>query len=93
MGWKFNAPDRENQEALEYRPGQRVELKQRPGVVDTILEYDSMMVPPIMLANDPKPRYPEELRLLPNRTAATPGLRPLSRPNSRVLAPSCALVR
>ena len=54
----------EQQEALLYHPGQRVELKQRPGVIDTIAEYDPMMVPPIWLVNDPQPRYPEELNLL-----------------------------
>ena len=52
------------QEAQEYHPGQRVELKQRPGVVDVIAEYDPMMVPPIWLVGDPQPRYPEELILL-----------------------------
>ena len=57
-------PDVEEQEALLYRPGQRVELKQRPGVVDTIAAYDPMMVPPVWLVNDPQPRYPEELNLL-----------------------------
>lgn len=57
-------PAVEEQEALLYRPGQRVELKQRPGVVDTIAEYDPMMVPPVWLVNDPQPRYPEELNLL-----------------------------
>ena len=93
MGWKFSSPDVDEQEALQYRPGQRVELKQSPGLVDAIVEYDPMMVPPIMLANDPKPRYPEELRLLQNRTAATEGLKPVSRQNSRVSAPRCALVR
>ena len=57
--------DLERQEAYQYRPGQRVELKQRPGVVDIIAEYDPMMVPPIQLVNDPQPRYPEELNVLP----------------------------
>ena len=57
-------PEVEEQEALQYRPGQRVELKQRPGVVDTIAAYDPMMVPPVWLVNDPQPRYPEELNLL-----------------------------
>lgn len=58
--------DVERQEAYEYRAGMRVELKQRPGVVDVIAEYDPMMVPPIWLANDPQPRYPEELNVLPS---------------------------
>ena len=62
----------EHQEALKFRPGQKVELKHQPGMVDIIVSYDPMMVPPIMLASDPMPRYPEELQLLPtparNRT-------------------------
>jgi hypothetical protein len=60
----FSIEDEEQQEALKYRPGQRVELISHPGVVDVIAEYDPMMVPPIWLANDPKPRYPHELNLL-----------------------------
>lgn len=66
MTFKMQA-DFERQEALQYRPGERVELKQRPGVVYMIAEYDPMMVPPIWLVNDPQPRYPEELNLLPKR--------------------------
>jgi hypothetical protein len=57
--------DFDQQEALQYQSGTRVELKQRPGVVDIIAEYDPMMVPPIWLVNDPQPRYPEELALVP----------------------------
>lgn len=57
--------DFDQQEALKYRPGQRVELKHQPGLVDVIISYDPMMVPPIELASDPMPRYPEELQLLP----------------------------
>jgi hypothetical protein len=64
MAFNFSADDFDQQEALRYRPGQRVELKASPGVVDIIAEYDPMMVPPIWLANDPKPRYPHELNLL-----------------------------
>jgi hypothetical protein len=60
----FSADDFVQEEALKYRPGQRVELKASPGVVDVIAEYDPMMVPPIWLVNDPKPRYPHELSLL-----------------------------
>lgn len=61
----FSTIDFEQQEAVQYRPGQRVELITNPGVVDIIAEYDPMMVPPIWLKNDPKPRYPHELNLLP----------------------------
>jgi hypothetical protein len=64
MGSHVRDDDFDRQEALRYCPGQRVELKQRPGVVDVIAEYDPMMVPPIWLTNDPKPRYPHELNLL-----------------------------
>lgn len=65
MGSQIRAKDIEREEALKYQPGQRVELKSRPGAVDVIAEYDPMMVPPIWLANDPKPRYPHELNVLP----------------------------
>lgn len=65
MGFNIGTMDFDQEEALQYQPGQRVELKTRPGVVDVIAEYDPMMVPPIWLANDPKPRYPHELNLLP----------------------------
>jgi hypothetical protein len=47
-----------------YRPGQKVALKYRPGIVDTVIAYDPDMVPPVVLANDPQPRYPEELTLI-----------------------------
>lgn len=52
------------EEAFEYRPGQKVELKSQPGSFDKIVSYDPMMVPPIWLANDPKPRYAHELRVI-----------------------------
>jgi hypothetical protein len=65
MKSNFSTEDFEQQESLMYRPGQRVELVTNPGVVDVISEYDPMMVPPIWLKNDPKPRYPHELNLLP----------------------------
>lgn len=54
----------EAEEMLVYRAGQKVELKHRPGAVDTIIGYDPYMVPPVMLANDPQPRYPEELTVV-----------------------------
>lgn len=56
--------DIKRQEVLEFQPGLSVELKRRPGIFDTIADYDPMMVPPISLVNDPMPRYPEELRLI-----------------------------
>ncbi|HEY9726152.1 MAG TPA: hypothetical protein V6D50_06855 [Chroococcales cyanobacterium] len=64
MNSELRDDDFERQESLKFRPGQRVQLKANPDVVDTIAEYDPMMVPPIWLANDPKPRYPHELNLI-----------------------------
>lgn len=52
------------EEAFKYRPGQKVELKAQPGTFDTICSYDAMMVPPVSLVNDPKPRYAHELRVV-----------------------------
>jgi hypothetical protein len=81
MGSKFSNGDFDQQEAFRYRPGQRVELKASPGKVDVIAEYDPMMVPPIWLANDPKPRYPHELNLLGKRVISMAWLS-LSKPRS-----------
>lgn len=52
------------EEAFMYRPGQKVELKAQPGTFDTIASYEPMMVPPIWLVNDPRPRYAHELRVV-----------------------------
>ncbi len=52
------------EEAFEYRPGQKVELKSQPGSLDTIASYEPMMVPPVWLVKDPKPRYAHELRVI-----------------------------
>lgn len=52
------------EEAFTYRQGQQVELKSQPGTFDTIASYEPTMVPPIWLVNDPKPRYPHELRVI-----------------------------
>ncbi len=54
------------EEAFEYRSGQKVELKSQPGSFDIIASYEPMMVPPIWLTNDPKPRYAHELRVIPH---------------------------
>jgi len=51
-------------EALTFQPGQKVELKSKPGTFDTVAVYDPMMVPSIWLENDPRPRYPHELRVV-----------------------------
>ena len=80
MGSQFSNDNFDHQEAHNYRPGQRVELKASPGQVDVITEYDPMMVPPIWLANDPKPRYPHELNLLGKPVIS---LRRLSLPKRR----------
>lgn len=78
--------DWDRQEEIEYCAGQRVELKQRPGVVDIIAAYDRMMVPPIWLTNDPQPRYPEELSIL---SESTGWLEPTG--CKQVLYPACQL--
>ncbi len=69
----------ESQEIAAYRPGQKVEIKHRPGVIDTVLAYDPMMVPPIVLASDPQPRYPEELTLVDRPAKMFDWLNPWSR--------------
>lgn len=52
------------EEAFNYRPGQKVELKSQPGTFDIIASYEAMIVPPICLVNDPKPRYAHELQVI-----------------------------
>ena len=54
----------EAREMATYHPGQKVEIKHLPGVIDTVIAYDPMMLPPITLASDPQPRYPEELVII-----------------------------
>lgn len=93
MVFKINAADFDREEARQYRPGQMVALNASPGVVDTIAEYDPMMVPPIWLVNDPKPRYPEELTLLTIQANRAERVRPLARRQVRVSAPSCVLAK
>jgi hypothetical protein len=93
MVTRFNTAEVDQQEALQYRPGQRVELKQCPGVVDTIAEYDPMMVPPIWLVNDPKPHYPEELTLLVKPMLNVEWFRPAARRKAQSSAPSCLLAQ
>ncbi len=67
------------QEMAVYRPGQRVELKHCPGVIDTVIAYDPTMVPPVLLAIDPQPRYPEELNLVSQPGAGLNWLNPWAR--------------
>lgn len=52
------------EEAFMYRSGQKVELESQPGTFDIIASYESMMVPPIWLVNDPRPRYAHELQVI-----------------------------
>lgn len=59
----FNA-ELDWEEAFKYRPGQKVELKSQPGTFDIVASYEPMMVPPIWLVNDPRPRYAHELRVI-----------------------------
>ena len=52
------------EEAFTYRAGQKVELTSQPGTFDIIASYEPMMVPPIWLVNDPRPRYAHELQVI-----------------------------
>lgn len=54
-------------EMFEYLPGTIVELKDKPGGLHRIDYYEAIMVPPIWLADDPRPRYPHELRIVSRR--------------------------
>ena len=69
-------------EMLVYRPGQKVAFKHRPGVIDTVIGYDPFMVPPVILANDPQPRYPEELTVIAQHANAFNWFNPLSKVRS-----------
>ncbi|BFM41224.1 hypothetical protein [Synechocystis sp. LKSZ1] len=51
-------------EMFEYLPGTMVELKAKPGVLYQIDCYETIMVPPIWLVDDPRPRYPHEMRIV-----------------------------
>ncbi|PSB00630.1 hypothetical protein [Merismopedia glauca] len=77
MVFKINFNHQTQEEKFQYRPGIKVELKSRPGVVDTIALYDPMMVPPITLEKDPQPRYPEELRIVTKKAGSVEWLKPL----------------
>ena len=52
------------EEAFMYWSGQKIELESQPGTFDIIASYEPMMVPPIWLVNDPRPRYAHELRVI-----------------------------
>lgn len=72
----------EAEEISIYRAGQKVELKHHPGVIDTVIGYDPYMVPPVLLANDPQPRYPEELTVVSQTGKAFDWFNPLARVRS-----------
>ncbi|HBE57969.1 MAG TPA: hypothetical protein DEG17_22395 [Cyanobacteria bacterium UBA11149] len=63
-------------EMFEYLPGTIVELKNQPGVLHQIDCYEAMMVPPIWLVDDPRPRYPHELRIVSRREVPACDLEP-----------------
>ncbi|MBF2087362.1 MAG: hypothetical protein IGR80_17555 [Synechococcales cyanobacterium K44_A2020_017] len=58
-------------EMFEYLPGMVVELKERPGVTYEIDCYEAMLVPPVWLVGDPRPRYPHELTILSRQAIQT----------------------
>jgi hypothetical protein len=78
----------EAREMAMYRPGQKVEIKHRPGVIDTVIAYDPMMVPPVILASDPQPRYPEELTLVSHPAIAFDWLNPWAKSTSNPAIPT-----
>ncbi len=78
----------EAREMAMYRPGQRVEIKHCPGVIDTVIAYDPMMVPPVILASDPQPRYPEELILVSHPMSGFEWLNPWSKVTTKSISTS-----
>ena len=78
----------EAREIATYHPGQKVEIKHLRGVIDTVISYDPMMVPPITLANDPQPRYPEELILISQPATTFDWLRSLSKAANNLALPN-----
>lgn len=63
-------------EMFEYLPGTMVELKDKPGILHRIDYYEVMLVPPIWLTNDPRPRYPHELQIVSRREVQVCELEP-----------------
>ncbi len=78
----------EAREMATYHPGQKVEIKHLPGTIDTVIAYDPMMVPPIILASDPQPRYPEELILISHPAVSFDWLRPWSKKTNNRAIPN-----
>ncbi|MGB7311694.1 MAG: hypothetical protein WA939_02075 [Nodosilinea sp.] len=56
-------------ELFEYLPGTLVELVDQPDTLYAIEGYEATMVPPIWLVDDPRPRYPHELRIVSRQPA------------------------
>jgi hypothetical protein len=84
----------EAREIATYHPGQKVEIKHLPGTIDTVIAYDPMMVPPIVLASDPQPRYPEELILISQSAVSFDWLRPWSKAvNNRAILDRTHLIK
>lgn len=63
-------------EMFEYLAGTIVELTNEPGVLYQIDYYEAMMVPPIWLVNNPRPRYPHELRIVSRQEVQVCELKP-----------------
>jgi hypothetical protein len=63
-------------EMFEYLPGTTVELKAAPRILYQIDYYEAMLVPPIWLVNDPRPRYPHELQIASRREVQVCELKP-----------------
>ncbi|MEA5452780.1 hypothetical protein VB780_29685 [Leptolyngbya sp. CCNP1308] len=67
-------------ELFDYLPGTLVEQVDQPGIIYEIEGYEATMVPPIWLVNDPRPRYPHELRIVSRQRARVCALQPTSAP-------------
>lgn len=65
-------------ELFEYLPGTLVEQVDEPGILYEIDCYEATLVPPIWLVNDPRPRYPHELRIVSRQPARVCALEPTS---------------
>lgn len=63
-------------ELFEYLPGTLVEQVDQPGKLDEIEGYETTLVPPIWLVDDPRPRYPHELRIVSRQSARVCALEP-----------------
>lgn len=63
-------------EMFEYLPGTLVELVDQPGILYEIECYEAMMVPPIWLKGDLRPRYPHTIRIVVRQSAQACDLEP-----------------